>query len=127
MKREKKEKNTDWIGIGKFWAWGSREVSETANVLLLGYMMFYCTNTLGLNAGIVGILLAVSKVIDGFTDVVVGYIVDKTHTRLGKGRPYELCIFGTWICTFLMYSCPEGLEDTIKYVWVLSIDRKSVV
>lgn len=121
MKRGKKEKNPERIGIGKFWAWGSREVSETANMLLLGYMMFYCTNTLGLNGGVVGILLAVSKVIDGITDIVVGYIVDKTHTPLGKGRPYELCIFGTWLCTFLMYSCPGNFGDTMKYAWVLSM------
>lgn len=117
----KRKENPERIGIGKFWAWGSREVSETTNVLILGYIMFYCTNTLDLNPGIVGVLLAVSKAIDGLTDLVAGYIVDKTKTRFGKGRPYELCIFGTWICTYLMYSCPEGWKDVIQYVWVLSM------
>ena len=118
---KKRKENSARIGVGKFWAWGSREVSETTNVLIQGYLMFYCTNTLHLNPGIVGILLAVSKAIDGATDLVAGYIVDKTKSRLGKGRPYELCIFGTWICTFLMYSCPEGWGDIMKYVWVLSM------
>lgn len=120
MKR-KRQKNPDRIGVGKFWAWGSREVSETSNVLIQTFFLFYCTETMLLNPAIVGVLLGLSKVIDGITDVIAGYIVDKTKTRFGKGRPYELCIFGTWICTYLMFSCPAEIQLTMKYVWVFSM------
>lgn len=116
---KKREKNPDRVGIGRFWAWGSREVSETCNVLILGYFMFYCTDTLYLDPVILGILLAVSRVIDAITDVIAGYLVDRTKTRLGKGRPYELCVIGTWISVILMFSCPESWGDTPKYIWVL--------
>lgn len=119
--KKQKAKNPDHVGIGKFWAWGSREVSETTNILIQGFFMFYCTNTLMLNPAILGILMALSKGVDAVTDLVVGYIVDKTKTPLGKGRPYELCIFGTWICTYLMYSCPADFGNTMKYVWVTSM------
>ena len=120
MKR-KRQKNPDRIGVGKFWAWGSREVSETSNVLIQTFFLFYCTETMLLNPAVVGVLLGLSKVVDGITDVIAGYIVDKTKTRFGKGRPYELCIFGTWICTYLMFSCPAEFQLTMKYVWVFSM------
>ena len=64
MKR-KRQKNPDRIGVGKFWAWGSREVSETSNVLIQTFFLFYCTETMLLNPAIVGVLLGLSKVIDG--------------------------------------------------------------
>ena len=118
---KKREKNPDRIGVGKFWAWGSREVSETCNVLMMGYILLYATNTLKLNPAVVGMLLAITKVIDAITDIIAGYIVDKTHTKLGKGRPYELCIIGVWICTYLMYSCPSGFSDIAKYIWVMAM------
>ena len=56
MKR-KRQKNPDRIGVGKFWAWGSREVSETSNVLIQTFFLFYCTETMLLNPAVVGVLL----------------------------------------------------------------------
>lgn len=117
--KEAKAPNPGKIGVGKFWAWGSREFSETANVLLLMQITYYCVNTLHLNPLIMATLMAVSKIIDAVTDVLAGYAVDRTNTRWGKGRPYELCIIGTWVCTYLMFSASPEWGDTIKYVWVM--------
>ncbi len=116
-----KEKNVDKIGIGKFWAWNSRPVAVTINTLILGYVSFYCTNQLMLSPIIVGIIMMASRVTDGFTDLFAGFIVDRTNTKLGKGRPYEICIVGMWLCTLLLYSCPSGLSEVLKYVWVFSM------
>ena len=40
------------------------------NTIILGYLMIFCTNALGLNAGTVGVLLLVSKIFDGVTDLL---------------------------------------------------------
>ena len=45
---------------------------------LSSFVMIYLTNTVGLNAGIVGTLIAVSKLFDGITDVFFGAMIDKT-------------------------------------------------
>lgn len=118
--QEKKEsqKNTSKIGVGKFWAWNSRAVSTTINTLILGYVTFYGTNQLMLSPLVVGIVLMASRITDGVTDLFAGFIVDRTRTKLGKGRPYEICILGLWACTLLLYSCPENLSTVLKYVWV---------
>lgn len=78
----------------------------------------YCTNALGMSAAVVGTLFMVSKIFDGVTDLVAGYIVDKTNTKIGRGRPYDLCIIGLWFTTWLQFSVPASFSMTAKCVWV---------
>ncbi|MCM1541896.1 MAG: MFS transporter [Blautia sp.] len=114
---EKKE-STNKIGIGKFWGWQARAVSLGCVTIIYSYFMIFCTDTLGLNAAIVGTLLLVSKVFDGVTDLFAGYVIDNTNTRFGKARPYEFCIVGVWAMTLLLFSCPAGWSTIVKYIWV---------
>ncbi len=115
--RQKKE-NPGKVGFVKFWAWNLRAVSTGANLMVLGYLTMYCTDFLGLNAGVLAILLVGSKVIDAFTDLIAGVLVDRTNTKIGRGRPYELAIIGLWLCTWLMFSVPAGWAPLVKYIWV---------
>lgn len=116
-----KKENPDKMGIGKFWGWQSRAVSLGCMTIVYGYLMIYCTNTLGLSSGIIGTLLLVSKVFDGVTDLFAGYIIDNTNTRFGKARPYEFAIIGVWFFTWLLFSCPAGAGNVVKYAWVFVI------
>lgn len=71
---------------GKFYvpAWVTRGVGLAVNSILLMQITFYATESVGLSAGVVGTLLLVSKLFDGITDLIAGFIIDKTHTRWGK-------------------------------------------
>lgn len=108
-----REKMPLWYSL----AWSTRGISAALNVVLVAYVTFYCTDILGLSAGIVGALLLVSKIIDAFTDLGVGYLIDKTHTRFGKARPYEIFIVFEWLFTVLLFNVPEG-SDLFQYTWV---------
>lgn len=119
-KREKKD-NPDKIGAVKFWAWQSRGLSAAVNFIILGFVSIYCTDTLGMPPALIGTLLMASKAVDAVTDLFGGYLVDKTNTKLGKGRPYELAILGAWLCTWIMYSAPQEASIVVKSVWVLSM------
>ncbi|MTV64456.1 MFS transporter, partial [Streptococcus pneumoniae] len=55
-------------------------------------MRFIFTDVLFLNASIVGIILLVSRLFDGVTDIIMGFIVDRTVSPLGKGRVWVLRI-----------------------------------
>ena len=44
---------------------------------LSSFVMIYLTNTVGLNSGIVGTLIAVSKLFDGVTDIFFGTMIDQ--------------------------------------------------
>ncbi|MCR5546811.1 MAG: MFS transporter [Lachnospiraceae bacterium] len=115
--KQAKEKDPYKMTTGQMLAWNGRGVSIAANVVVLTYLTFYCTNMLGLPAALTGTLLLVSKVFDGFTDLVAGFIIEKTNTRFGKARPYEFSIIGVWLCTILLYSCPD-FGTTGKCIWV---------
>lgn len=105
MAREKK--GTGKFSWGKSLAWSARGISQAVDVVLLMQLTYFCTNALGLPAAIVGTLMLVCRLFDGVTDLIAGIIVDKTHTKWGKARPYELCIIGVWVTTVLLFSCPN--------------------
>ena len=97
-----------------FWfslAWSSRGVANAINVILVGYVTFYCTDLLGLNALVVGGMLVASKIIDAFTDLGIGYIIDRTHTKWGKARPYEFFIVLEWLFTILLFTVPNDMKE----------------
>ena len=58
--------------------------------LLTSFVMIYLTDTVGLNSGVIGTLIMASKFFDGFTDIIVGNLMDKTHSKMGKARPWML-------------------------------------
>lgn len=111
--KEGKKKEPLWRVL----AWPTRNISMTIGVLLIGYVMFYCTDVLGMNIGIISTLLLASKSLDGITDLFAGFIVDKTHTRFGKARPYEFFIILQWLFTVLLFAVPN-VNQTLQYVYV---------
>ena len=48
----------------------------------------YLTDTVGIAAGLAGIIVMVGKIWDAVTDPVAGYLSDNTQTRWGRRRPY---------------------------------------
>lgn len=114
-----KEKDPNKLGFGRLLLWKSSDVSQAAvSAIVLGFLTLYCTDTLGISPGILGTLLLVSKIIDGFTDIFAGWLVDNTHTKLGKGRTYELCIIGVTVCSMGLFMASPGWSDFFKYAWI---------
>ena len=69
--------------------YGSGDIAgNVIYALLSSFVMIYLTDTVGLNAGVVGTLMMFSKLFDGVTDIFFGSMIDKTHTRMGKARPW---------------------------------------
>ena len=99
------------------WAWTSRGLSLALNVVLIMQLTYYCTDLVGMSPTLVGTLLLASKIFDGFTDLFVGFIIDKTHTKLGKARPYEIFIVFIWVLTVFLFSIPN-LSTTGKAIYV---------
>lgn len=100
------------------WAWTSRGVALAVNVILLMQLTYYCTDILGMSAVLVGTLLLVSKLVDGFTDLCVGFLIDRTSTKWGKARPYEICIVLVWIFTIMLFSAPAS-GTVVQSIYIL--------
>ena len=114
-----KTNNPEKVSLGKSLLWNTRPLSFGAVTILMGYLSMFCTDMLQMPAALVGTLLMVSKIFDGITDLVAGYIVDNTKTKLGKGRPYELCLIGVWVCTYALFASNVEWSIGMKSVWLL--------
>lgn len=115
---EVKVKNPNRVSVGKMIAWQMRPISLGAITIIFGYLSIFCTDMLGMPAALVGTLLMASKIFDGITDLIAGWIVDNTNTKLGKGRPYELCLIGAWICTYALFAASDDWSMTVKSIWL---------
>lgn len=88
------------------------------SLLVSSFMMIYLTDTVGLNPGIIGGLMFAARIFDGVSDVIFGRILDKTHTKMGKARPWMLwSMVGCAIGLIALFGTPESLGDTAKYIW----------
>ena len=67
----------------------------------------------------VGTIMMISRVFDGISDIIMGVIVDRTHSRFGKARPWilRMCIPFA-ISGVLMFSVPASWSSTPKLVYV---------
>lgn len=71
--------------------YGSGDIAgNVVYAFLTSFMMVYLTDSVGLAAGVVGTLIAASKLFDGFTDIFFGSMIDKTHSKMGKAKPWML-------------------------------------
>ncbi len=109
------------------WVWSGNAVAFSLSFLLMAQVTYYCTDLLGMPATVVGVLLLVSKVFDAFTDVMAGYIIDRTNTRWGKARPYDIFMAFTWLSAVLLFSTPNfGMTGKCIYVFLLYTLTNSV-
>lgn len=99
--------------------YGSGDIAgNVVYAFLTSFVMIYLTDTVGLNAGIVGTLIAVSKVFDGITDVFFGNMIDKTKSKLGKARPWMLYAYiGCAITLAAIFMIPAEMGEFAQYVW----------
>jgi GPH family glycoside/pentoside/hexuronide:cation symporter len=80
--------------------------------------MIFLTDTVGMNAGVVGTLIAASKLLDGVSDIFFGSLIDKTHTKMGKARPWMFYgYFGCALCLVAIFCIPADLGATAQYAW----------
>lgn len=86
--------------------------------LVSSFVMIYLTNTVGMNAGIIGTLILISKLTDGVTDVLFGHIIDRTQTKMGKARPWMLWSYlGNAICLAALFAIPENMGAGAQYAY----------
>lgn len=99
--------------------YGSGDIAgNVVYALLTSFVMIYLTDTVGLNAGIVGTLIAVSKLFDGITDVFFGSLIDKTKSKMGKARPWMLWAYiGCSITLVAIFAIPVEMGDFAQYAW----------
>lgn len=82
------------------------------------FLTIYYTDSVQISAAAVAAIMLSVRIFDGFSDLVFGYVLDKTHSKLGKARPWIL-----WSAPFmagfliLCFAVPESLGPTGKIIY----------
>jgi glycoside/pentoside/hexuronide:cation symporter, GPH family len=93
------------------------------NAVLATYLNVFYTDVLNLSMVWGGVFLVVfplvSKIIDAATNVLMGYIIDRTKTKQGKARPWVLLSSILVALTgVLLFTVPKG-NETLQVIWVM--------
>lgn len=83
------------------------------------FLLYYYTDYVHISAATVGVIMMISRVFDGISDIIMGNIVDHTNTKWGKARPWLLRMAIPFaISGILLFSVPMSLSNTAKIVYV---------
>lgn len=105
--------------------WGTRLAygcGDTACNVVFGMIstlltLFY-TDYVGISAATVGMVMLLSRMFDGVSDAVMGIIVEKTHSRWGKARPWILWMSVPYaVCAVLLFTVPQTTE-TLQFLYM---------
>ena len=95
--------------------------SNLAFLLVMSYLTFFYTDIFGISSMTVAGLMMVARLIDAFTDPLMGMLGDHTVSKFGKYRPW--IIFGAPILglfIFLLFTAPN-LSPMMKVVYAYVI------
>ena len=88
------------------------------NAIIGSFVTLYYTSVALLDPGIIATIIAMSKLFDGVSDLIVGNIVDHTKSKMGKGRAwlFRLCIPFA-LSAILLFFVPNNWPSMVKYVY----------
>ncbi len=96
------------------------QASLGMSTVVLGMLTYYLTTKTGLSGTIVGSILLCSRIFDGVSDLLAGFIIDRCHFKLGKARPFDLFQIPMWIALVLCFAVPEwGHVGKIIYIFIM--------
>jgi len=85
--------------------------------LISGFLLFFYTDIFGLSPAIVGVMFIILRVVDAVSDPVMGILADKTRSRWGRFRPWQLwTAVPLAIIGILTFTVPD-LSPEMKIVW----------
>lgn len=83
----------------------------------IGGMVIVLNLGLGMNPALVGLVSALPRLTDAFTDPLMGYISDHTRSKWGRRRPYIFAgAIAAGIVFTLLWQLPEGKSESF-YFW----------
>ncbi|WP_369956610.1 glycoside-pentoside-hexuronide (GPH):cation symporter [Levilactobacillus brevis] len=81
------------------------------------YLMIFYTDTFGLSAAAVGTLFLAARIVDAFDGPFWGIMIDHTHTKWGKSRPYWLWFSIPFAVFCVLVFTTPNMSLTGKLVW----------
>jgi Na+/melibiose symporter-like transporter len=88
------------------------------------FLLLFYSQVMGVDAPLVGLALLIALLFDAFSDPIVGYLSDNTHSRWGRRHPWMYAsALPVAICYYFLWVPPAGLtgNELFPYILTLSI------
>lgn len=105
--------------------WGTRTaygLGDTACNVVFGMItalltMFY-TDYCGISVAAVGLVMLISRIFDGSSDVIMGILVNRTKSKWDKARPWILWMSIPYVvCAIAMFCVPQS-NETVQFWYI---------
>ena len=108
---------SDQITLGQKIIYGFGAMINNLLAAAIGGMAIVLNLGLGMNPALVGLLGALPRLTDAFTDPLMGYVSDNTRSRWGRRRPYIFCgAIAAGILFIALWQLPRGQSESF-YFW----------
>ena len=88
-------------------------------LLISIYVLKFATDVLGMSAAVMGMILFLGRGLDAIVDPIVGYLSDRTNTKLGRRRPWLLAsVIPLGLTFILLWAPPRSLSGTMVIAWM---------
>ena len=90
-------------------------IGDAGGALILSfpgsYLTLYYTDSIGRAAAFAGTMMLVCRMLDGISDILMGILIDRTHTKWGKARPwFALSVIPLTLSFIALFCMPSGLS-----------------
>ena len=83
-------------------------------------LTFFYTDYVGVNPLTVGMVFLITRVFDGVSDLIMGFITDRTKSKWGKARPWILWMSVPYAVTFvLLFLIPANASNMVQAIYTI--------
>ena len=84
------------------------------------FLTLYYTDSVLVSAGLVGTIMLICRIFDGFSDIGAGLLIEKTKGKRGKARPwFGGSIIPLVIIQLLVFNVPGAMSMGAKIAWIV--------
>lgn len=113
------DKEFEKIHLKEKFSYGLGDVAcNVVFALTTSLLIYFYTNVVGISAAMIGTIMLISRFFDGISDVLIGHLVDRTHSKYGKSRAWILWMMIPYgIAAILLFTVPPATQ-IVKGIYV---------
>ena len=101
-------------------AYGSGDVAcNIVYGMISSLLVLFYTDYAGVAAYLAGLVMLVSRIFDGISDIIMGWIVSRTHSKYGQSRPWILRMALPYsVGAVLLFCIPSTHSTALQFAYM---------
>lgn len=100
-------------------AYGCGDVACNISFGVVGtFLTLFYTDYMGISAAVIGTVMLISRIFDGVSDVIMGYIVSHTKSKYGQSRPWILWTAIPYTISIILLFTVPNTSSTLQFIYI---------